>query len=36
MLKAFLGRLFATFQPGAHERRLDEEVEQHLHELATR
>lgn len=34
MLHSFLSRLFATFWSGKHERRLNEEIEEHLDALA--
>src|SRR3569833_2346491 len=34
MLRSWLSRLVATFRPQNHERRLEEEIETHLDELA--
>ncbi len=36
MLRSFLLRLLATLQPGKSERRLQEEIQEHLHALAGR
>ena len=36
MFRTFLTRLLATLHPQRHERRLQEEIDAHLDELATR